>query len=112
VPDLCEIQFSLLTTPSVKTKDIEKLITGFSDKNNIRIKLAKVERETPYGESYEVDVKNTFIKLLERNFFNPSSVNPIYTSSVADENIFAYKLKIPVISIGRLAVVDIRKKNG
>lgn len=100
LPESCKITFSLLTTPAVTSKEILKKITAFCKDNKINATVQPVIRKTPYGESFEIDVKNPFLKVLEKEIFKPHAVKPIYTASVADENIFANRLNIPVVSIG------------
>lgn len=100
IPDRCTFYFSLLTTPNVKSSKVEDNIQSLARRSNINIKISPVKRETPYGESYEVDRNNKFLKILEKEIFEPYQVKPIYTTSVADENVFANRLGIPVISIG------------
>lgn len=100
IPDKCKFYFSLLTTPSIKSVDVEKNILNLANKQGIRIKISRVKRDTPYGDSYEIDRNNKFLKILEKEIFEPYQVKPIYTTSVADENVFANRLGIPVISLG------------
>lgn len=100
IPDRCVFTFSLLTTPKATGKEVERHIIQLARKRKINIKIGRVKRETPYGESYEVNKGNRFLKLLEKNILQIYKVKPIYTSSVADENVFANKLGIPVISLG------------
>lgn len=100
VPDRARILFSLLTTPNIDSKNFLDDLTAKAKKANLFVKIKPFERKTPYGESYEVDKKNPFLIKLERNIFSKYKIKPIYASSVADENIFANRLKIPVISIG------------
>lgn len=100
LPDKCLLQFSTLTTPNIKREEIEDRIKSYADKIGCSIILNQKKRKTPYGQSYEVRKNEPFLQLLERELFKPSHVEPIYTQSVADENIFANRLKIPVISIG------------
>lgn len=100
VPDKCVFTFSLLTTPKVKGEEVEKHITQLARKRKINIEIGRVKRETPYSESYGIDKDNRFLKVLEKNILQPHKVKPIYASSVADENVFANRLGIPVISIG------------
>lgn len=100
LPELCRITFSLLTTPAVSSKEILKKVVKFCKKSKISVKIQPVIRKTPYGESFEIDLKNPFLKILEKEIFIPNKIKPIYTPSVADENIFANKLKIPVVSMG------------
>lgn len=100
IPDKCVIRCSVLTVPGVTSQDVIKKITSIAGKNNIDVNVSLVKRETPYGDAYEIDRKNTFLKRLEKEVFTPNKVVPIYTGSVADENIFANRLNIPVISVG------------
>lgn len=100
LPESCRITFSLLTTPAVGSKEILKKIADFCKQQNISVKMQPFVRKTPYGESFEIDLKNSFLRVLEKEIFQPNKVKPIYTPSVADENIFANRLKIPVVSIG------------
>lgn len=100
VPETCLVRFSVLTTPGVESEDILYLIKDIATKNNIYIEANIVARETPYGEAYEIDQSNSFLKLVEKNIFSPLEVNPSFTPSVADENVFAHRLKIPVLSMG------------
>lgn len=100
IPDTCTILFSLLTTPNVKSDDFVKKIKSEAKRKKIEVSIEKVERATPYGESYEIDLKNPFFKKIKKKIFSHYKVDPIYTPSVADENIFANRLRIPVISLG------------
>ncbi|MDP3758803.1 MAG: M20/M25/M40 family metallo-hydrolase [Candidatus Daviesbacteria bacterium] len=100
IPDKCVFTFSLLTTPKAKGKEIEKHIIELAGKMKINMKIGRMKRETPYGESYEIDKDNRFLKELEKNILKPYKIKPIYASSVADENVFTNRLGIPVISIG------------
>jgi acetylornithine deacetylase/succinyl-diaminopimelate desuccinylase-like protein len=100
IPDKCMIKLSLLTTPQIKSSEVAEKIKNLAKKLNIKIDIRLAKRETPFCESFEVDTKNKFLKLLEKKIFIPDKVEPIYTPSVADENIFANRLKIPVISLG------------
>lgn len=100
IPEKCELAFSFLTTPVVTIDKFCKQLKILANKNDIKAEIGLLPRKTPYADSYEVDIKNKFLKLLEKNIFIPSKVTPMYTPSVADGNIFANELKIPVISIG------------
>lgn len=100
IPDNCQIQFSLLTSPGVNSTDFLKGVKILAKENDINLTLNTFERATPYGESYEIDRNNKFLKLLEKEVIVKYKVTPMYTASVADENIFANRLKIPVISLG------------
>ncbi len=99
-PDKCAITFSVLTTPGITSESVKEKILSTAKENNIKVDCRPVERDTPYGESYEVDRDNKFLKVLEKEIFEKNKIKPTYASSVADENIFANRLNIPVISLG------------
>ncbi len=99
-PDKCVITFSVLTTPGITSESVKEKILSTAKENNIEVNCRPVERDTPYGESYEINRDNKFLKILEKEIFDKNKVKPTYASSVADENIFANRLNIPVISLG------------
>lgn len=100
VPDRCIVKFSLLTTPNVNSSQFTKEVQRLCKKANIDLTLKPFNRKTPYGESYKINKKEPFIEALEKEIFTKLSVLPDYGDSVADENVFANRLKIPVISLG------------
>lgn len=100
VPDKATILFSLLTTPNIASKTFIRLIKQRAIEKNISLSLHPFERKTPYGESYEVDKGDSFLKKIETKILKTYKVKPIYASSVADENVFAKRLNISVISLG------------
>ncbi len=102
IPDRAVLQFSLLTTPGVTSTQFLKDVTGLVKAKKIDASIAVVSRKTPYGESYEVDRKNRFLQVIKKEVLEKHHVSPMYTTSVADENVFANRLKIPVISLGPL----------
>jgi acetylornithine deacetylase/succinyl-diaminopimelate desuccinylase-like protein len=106
VPDSCELAISLLTTPNISSADFEREVHVIAKRNQIMLSLGQFERATPYGESYEIDLKNPFYLKLEKNVVEPAGVKPVYTSSVADENVFANRLRIPVLTIGAIGDGD------
>ena len=100
IPDHTRIMFSLLTTPGIKSTDFLKDLKRKVKQESITADIYTFERITPYGESYEIDLKTPFLKVIEKEVIQKYKVTPMYTDSVADENIFANRLKIPVISLG------------
>ena len=106
VPDSCEFQLSAMTTPPVKSRDVINHIHALAQKLDITCLASQVIRKTPYAESYEVDLLNTFLRQVQKNIFKPSGIIPIYTTSVADENVFANRLHIPVITVGPIGGGD------
>ncbi len=105
VPDSCRLQFSVLTTPNADLPLFEKSFAEFCKGNNIVYDLHLVSRPTPYASSYEVDRDNEFVQQIE-SIFNKHGVEPRYTSSVADENVFAHRLGIPVVTVGPIGGGD------
>lgn len=100
VPDRCEIKFSLLTGERVSSDWFRKRVMQFVKQQHMTIELEPDARRTPYSESYAVNTMHPFVRKIEREVFNNDKVTPIYTTSVADENVFANRLNIPVMTIG------------
>lgn len=100
IPDKAVAQFSLLTTPKTKSADFVKRVQALAKKNKINIEIKPVKRDTPYGESYEMPLNHWFVKVLQKEILAKNKVIPIYTPSVADENVFANRLNIPVLALG------------
>lgn len=95
------------TIQSAKSQ-LEKLIQDLYKTNKLsknadsKIKVSVKVRETPYIEPYITKVSNPFVQnilsLMKSNFTQNIVIN--YGKSVADDNIFATELKVPVITIG------------
>ena len=112
IPDKAyiEIDRHLVMPETVKTakKQIEDLIQSLykqkslSKDSDSKIKVYLKQRQTPYIEPYITDKNNIFVKnilsVIKDNFNKKVVLN--YGKSVADDNIFATQLKIPVITIG------------
>lgn len=106
VPDVCTLTISLLTTPNVSSVDFIRTAQNWAEKEGVKITIAPKERSTPYGEAYEIDRKNSFLKRIEETILTPLEIDPIYTGSVADENVFANRLGIPVLTLGPIGGGD------
>lgn len=106
VPDECAITLSALTTPPTGHTDVLQRLRALAHDLDIVMTIEPLERPTPYGESYEVNRTGNILGLIEAEIFKPAKINPIYSGSVADENVFANRLKIPVISIGPIGGGD------
>ena len=100
VPDECSIVLSALTTPSTKHSQVIQKLEALARDHDINVAVEPLPRPTPYGESYAVDPDNVYLKLIEKQIFAKDKAYPMYAESVADENIFANRLRIPVISLG------------
>jgi len=100
IPDKAVAQFSLLTTPKTKSADFVKKVQSLAKRQKLNIEIKPVKRDTPYGESYEMPLNHWFVKVLQKEILTKNNVTPIYTPSVADENVFAYRLGIPVLALG------------
>lgn len=77
LPEKCYIQFSLLTIPSLTIKDFLKQLELLAKENNIHAEIGVVPRKTDYADRYEVDTKNTFLKLLEDEWVNIQSLKTV-----------------------------------
>lgn len=106
VPDQCYLQASVLTTPLDKSVDVCRRIALELKSAGIEAQVGLVERTTPYAESYAVDTDCEFVARLKKEIFTPDNITPIYTASVADENVFAYRLGIPVVTLGPIGGGD------
>lgn len=99
VPDSCFLQFSLLANLKINSQRFMEIFNLLLKKYHINANILIHKRLTPYAESFIVK-KSDLLHLIEKEIIGPNAVKPIYTSSVADENIFANRLKIPVITFG------------
>jgi len=106
VPDSCKLYFSALTTPSIRHDDVINELRELARSIGVEAKVSPQKRTTPYAESYEIDTSNLLLKKIEQDIFTTDRITPLYTASVADENIFANKLGIPVISLGPIGGGD------
>lgn len=105
-PGECAIRFSALTTPGVTGDMVASSILDLVRTSGLHVDLTTIQRKTPYGEAYEVPVDDTFVRLMTEKVFMPAQVHPCYFSSVADENVFAHRLGIPVITLGPVGAGD------
>lgn len=105
-PGECHIRFSALTTPGVTGEAVASRIQERAREEGLRVELGTIQRKTPYGEAYEVPVKDPFVRLITEDVFARAEVRPCYFSSVADENVFAHRLGIPVITLGPVGAGD------
>jgi acetylornithine deacetylase/succinyl-diaminopimelate desuccinylase-like protein len=106
VPDRCVVRFSALTNPLTKGSDIETTIRALGTKEGIELTISPTSRITPYGESYETPLDHPFTKVIFDRVLSAYDVDPMYTASVADENVFANRLGIPVLTIGPIGGGD------
>lgn len=100
LPDYCLIRCSLLTNSLTKSSDFADAAARIANRLGIKAKVGIHSRQTPYGESYCIDINNLFLKKIVKKFLKPNGVRPIYTSSIADENVFANRLNLPVLTLG------------
>lgn len=105
VPDECTFIISALTTPPTTHKTVVSKLKILAKNLNVSATIEPLPRATPYSESYKVK-QTKFLHTIESKVFNSDRVRPIYSESVADENIFANKLGIPVLSIGPIGGGD------
>jgi acetylornithine deacetylase/succinyl-diaminopimelate desuccinylase-like protein len=100
LPDTCRVEFSVITTPNIKSAYVIDQLYSICKEKDIKADISLHKRPTPYGESYEVDRQNKFVQKLEGQLFRTNGITPMYAASVADENHFANRLGIPVMCIG------------
>lgn len=105
-PDYCLIQCSVLTNSYTKGPEFQKKVIQIAERLNILINIQPHKRKTPYGESYLINNKHHFLKKIEKYIIIPNKIIPIYASSVADENVFANRLNIPVLTLGPVGGCD------
>lgn len=106
VPDICKIQFSTLTNAQTTSKNVISRIMNIAKNNGLSVQISPHKRSTPYAESYKVNNKDSFLKKIETSVFKRYNVAPVYTESVADENVFSNRLKIPVVTLGPIGGGD------
>ena len=106
VPSSCKIRYSLLTNPNTKSADFIQEVQQIAERLGIQITIQTSPRKTPYGESYETLLSHNFTQCIMNEIVAHSNVEPLYTPSVADENVFANRLQIPVITIGPIGGGD------
>lgn len=100
IPDSCTLQYSLMSNSKLTQKDFIKQVNNLMKKLKIKGSINLHHRSTPYGDCYTLDKKLPFIKIVQKEIFDKDKVFPTYAQSVGDENIFANRLKIPVIIVG------------
>lgn len=105
-PGECLIRFSALTTPGVTGESVASQIRERASLEGLRVDLKLVERKTPYGEAYEVPLDHPWIREVTERIIAPAEIHPAYFSSVADENVFARRLNIPVMTLGPIGAGD------
>lgn len=110
VPAHCTLQYSLLSTPLSSSEALTQIIEDIAHKQDTVIHIHHLPRETPYGEGYEIDRSHPFMQRLENELLSRYKVTPAYIPSVADENVFANRLKIPVLTLGPIGGADHMKE--
>ena len=106
VPDRCNLKVSLLTTPGVTSGEISRQIVELGNSLGIQVSCGPVPRATPYGEAYALDLDEPRTARIFKELLTPMGVKPIYNKSVADENVFASRLGIPVLTLGPVGAGD------
>jgi acetylornithine deacetylase/succinyl-diaminopimelate desuccinylase-like protein len=106
VPDECSFMLSALTAPPTRHTEVIHQLSSLAKKLGVQADIMPLSRPTPYGDSYEVSQSNAFLQRIQKEVFVADSVVPAYVESIADENIFANRLGIPVISVGPIGGGD------
>jgi acetylornithine deacetylase/succinyl-diaminopimelate desuccinylase-like protein len=107
VPKFCSLSVSCLTIPNFALNEsmecIDSLIKHTLNTNNIEDCTYNVElkyRPVPFASPYKCDTNNSFFEKILKTIFIRDNITPKFSNSVADENIFARGLNIPIISLG------------
>lgn len=100
LPTECNIRCTILSTPLDSSEAVAEKIINTAKEIGAEIELKLKPRKTPYSESYQIDLEEPIINILQNSIFIPQEIESFYCGSVADENVFANRLKIPVISLG------------
>lgn len=100
LPEQCMIRVSALTSPGTSSEDCIHAITECAQTLSINAQVHLHPRPTPYSESYEIDLNDAFLQKIQEEILNPLQITAQYSGSVADENVFARELAIPVLCLG------------
>lgn len=107
VPDVCliEVDSKLIypDKPKEILKKLKKISSDFYKNKKIKFmpKIYYKSRPTPFCSPYQVDKDNKFVKICKQSVKESTGKAVLfYRNSVADECIFADRLKIPVVTIG------------
>jgi len=100
LPEVTTIRLSALSTPDMSNDMMLGMVNDLLNELSINGKAYFTPRETPYGESYEVNVDDPFVRSVLQSMVERDGVSPKYASSVADENIFAHRCGFPVLTLG------------
>lgn len=100
VPDRCLIGISALTTPGASSQELCEELSRLGMRIGVDLSVRLVPRKTPYCEPYALDTEHPFTKHIIAEVMTPAKVRGAYMASVADENIFARRLGIPVLTMG------------
>lgn len=106
VPNRCALTYSVLSAPGMTIDKSINLIQDLARSEGIDVSVSPVERETPYGEAYELPLSHPLVSRMLEEIISTMRVTPLYTGSVADENVFAHRLKIPVLTVGPIGGGD------
>jgi acetylornithine deacetylase/succinyl-diaminopimelate desuccinylase-like protein len=106
IPELCQIELSLLSTPEFSQDHFTTSLAAAIDEAGLECTIEKVKRETPYAAPYRVDRSHPLVARFEQEVFSSNGLTPTYASSVADENFFSAGLDIPVITLGPIGGGD------
>lgn len=106
IPDRCTITYSVLSAPGMTVDKARDMIEQLAFSHGIKVVVSPAERETPYGEAYELPLSHPTVNRVVEKVIAPLGVTPLYTGSVADENVFAHRLNIPVLTVGPIGGGD------
>lgn len=98
-PSLCEVRISALSSPGTSSNECMEKLLEYVKVEGFNASVKHYERPTPCSESFKVDTEHPFVKDLIKSVLAPDNIRIDYSRSVADENVFANNLGIPVVSL-------------
>ncbi|MDE1869111.1 MAG: M20/M25/M40 family metallo-hydrolase [Candidatus Micrarchaeota archaeon] len=109
VPESAYLEIDMHTVPPTTIASAKKRIEGYAKKlqasgaidRRVRIKVNLKKRETRYMQPYQVDTSSKEFKAVLDSVSAVAGKPQIsYGRSVADDNVFANELNIPVVVVG------------
>lgn len=100
-PDTCTLELSYFTLPEHPEENILTELNDFLNPFHIHYELSVAPRPTPSPVAYQIDVHHPFVgwvqDICEQELGHPLAI--AFGHSVADENILATQLRVPVVSL-------------
>jgi len=100
-PELCQLELSYFFLPEHSIKSIMSELESFLSSFQPYYELSLAQRPTPIPLAYNIEQNHPFVDWVQRCFEKElgEKLTPVFGHSVADENILANQLKVPVLSL-------------